>query len=42
VLSLNELGRNTIKRILAEHGLEPALQRGKMLPWTTFLKAHFG
>jgi hypothetical protein len=38
----HELGRNTIKRILAEHGLEPAPKRGKTMPWKTFLKAHFG
>jgi transposase InsO family protein len=38
----HELGRNTIKRILAEHGLEPAPKRGKAMPWKTFLKAHFG
>src|SRR3954464_14299829 len=35
----HELGRNTIKRILAEHGVEPALKRGKTVPWKTFLKA---
>src|SRR5678816_263409 len=28
----HELGRNTIKRILAEHGLEPAPKRGKTMP----------
>ena len=33
----HELGRNTIKRILAEHGLEPAPKRGKAMPWKTFL-----
>lgn len=38
----HELGRNTIKRILAEHGLGPAPKRGKTIPWKTFLKAHFG
>jgi len=37
-----ELGRNTIKRILLEHGLEPAPERGKRMPWKTFLKAHWG
>ncbi len=36
------LGRNTIKRILLAHGLEPAPSRGKTMPWKTFLKAHFG
>jgi hypothetical protein len=38
----HELGRNTIKRILAEHGLQPAPKRGKTMPWKAFLKAHFG
>ena len=38
----HSLGRNTIKRILKEHGLDPAPSRGRQLPWKTFLKAHFG
>jgi HTH-like domain len=38
----HELGRNTIKRILKENGLEPAPARGKRMPWKTFLKAHLG
>jgi len=38
----HELGRNTIKRILLEHGLDPAPKRGKTMPWKTFLKAHLG
>ena len=38
----HEVGRNTIKRILAEHGLEPAPKRGKAMPWKTFLRVHFG
>ncbi len=33
----HELGRNTIKRILVEHGLEPAPARGKRMPWKTFV-----
>ena len=37
-----ELGRNTIKRILLESGIEPAPERGKHMPWKTFLKAHWG
>ena len=36
------LARNTIKRILREHGLEPAPLRGRRMPWATFLKAHLG
>ena len=38
----HELGRNTIKRILAEHGIAPAPERGKSMSWSTFLKAHWG
>jgi putative transposase len=37
-----DLGRSTIQRILAEHGIEPAPLRGKTMPWKTFLKAHWG
>lgn len=37
-----DLGRSTIQRILAEHGIEPAPLRGKTLPWKTFLAAHSG
>jgi transposase InsO family protein len=36
------VGRTTIKRILAENGIEPASERIKRLPWKTFLKAHWG
>ena len=38
----HELGRNTIKRLLAEHGIAPAPERGKSMSWSTFLKAHWG
>ena len=38
----NLKGRNTVKRILAEHGIEPAPARDKRTPWSTFLKAHLG
>ena len=31
-----------MKRILAEHGIEPAPARDKRTPWSTFLKAHWG
>lgn len=37
-----DLGRSTIQRILAEHGIEPAPLRGNSLPWKTFLAAHWG
>ena len=38
----HDVGRNTVKRILAEHGIEPAPERRKRIPWSTFLKAHWG
>jgi putative transposase len=38
----HEIGRNTVKRILLEHGIEPAPERSKRTPWRTFLKAHWG
>ena len=38
----HELGRNTIKRVLAEHGIAPAPERGKSMSWSTFIKAHGG
>jgi putative transposase len=34
------LGRNTIKRILKDNGIEPAPERGGRTPWKTFLRAH--
>jgi transposase InsO family protein len=37
-----EVGRNTIKRILADHGIAPAPERGKSMSWSTFIKAHWG
>ena len=38
----HELGRSTIKRILDEHGIDPAPERGTRTPWATFLEAHWG
>ena len=38
----HELGRNTIKRILAEHGIAPAPERSRSMSWSTFIKAHWG
>lgn len=37
----HEVGRGTIANILREQGLEPAPERGKRTPWSTFLKAHW-
>jgi hypothetical protein len=38
----HEVGRNTIKRILKENGIDPAPERGKRMSWTTYIKAHLG
>jgi transposase InsO family protein len=38
----HEIGRNTIKRILAENGFDPAPLRKQPMSWETFLKAHWG
>jgi len=37
----HEVGRGTIAVILKEHGIEPAPERGKRTPWSTFLKSHW-
>ena len=38
----HEIGRATVRRILAEDGIEPAPERRKHMPWATFLRAHWG
>ena len=38
----HEIGRTTVRRILAEDGIEPAPERRKHMPWATFLRAHWG
>jgi hypothetical protein len=38
----HQVGRNTVKRVLVRHGLEPAPLRGKRMPWNTFLRTHLG
>jgi transposase InsO family protein len=38
----HEVGRNTIKRILLDNGIDPAPLRSKGMSWKTFLKAHWG
>ena len=40
--SRSAVGRTTIKRILAEHGIEPAPERSRQMRWSRFLKAHWG
>ena len=37
----HKLGRGTIRGILKGHGIEPAPERGKGMPWSVFLKAHW-
>jgi len=38
----HDVARNTVKRILLEHGFEPAPERGRHTSWATFLRAHMG
>ena len=38
----HEIGRTTVKRILLDHGIEPAPERGRKTSWKTFIKAHLG
>jgi hypothetical protein len=38
----HDIGRNTIKRILLENGLDPAPLRGRAMSWEAFLKVHWG
>ncbi len=37
----HKLGRGTIGRILKDHGIEPAPERGKGMSWSVFLKTHW-
>ncbi|UCE62382.1 MAG: transposase [Phycisphaerales bacterium] len=34
------VARETVRNILKEHGIEPAPERSKRMPWSTFLKSH--
>ena len=36
----HEIARTTVKRILHDHGIDPAPERSRRLPWKTFLQAH--
>jgi putative transposase len=38
----HEIGRNTIKRIFLDNGIDPAPLRHRAMSWETFLKAHWG
>ncbi len=35
------IARNTVKRILQDHGIDPAPERTQRTPWKTFLQAHW-
>ena len=35
------VARETVRNILKEHGIEPAPERSKRMPWSTFLKSHW-
>ena len=36
----HEIGRSTVKRILLDHGIEPAPERKRKTTWTSFIKIH--
>jgi hypothetical protein len=38
----HEVARGTVSNILKAHGIEPAPERSKCMPWSTFLKSHWG
>lgn len=38
----HDIGRNTVKRVLRDNGIDPAPLRTKGVSWSTFLKAHWG
>ena len=37
----HEIARTTVTRILHDHGIDPAPERSRRLPWKTFLQAHW-
>ena len=37
----HHIARNTVKRILHDHGLDPAPERNPRTPWKTFLQTHW-
>ena len=38
----HEIARNTVKRILLDHGIEPAPERNRRTSWKAFIRAHLG
>ena len=37
----HQLGRGTIRSILKDHGIEPAPERSKGMPWSVLLRTHW-
>ena len=37
----HDIARNTVKRILQDHGSDPAPERARRTPWKVFLQAHW-
>ena len=37
----HDIARTTVKRILHDHGIEPAPERDRRTPWKAFLQAHW-
>ena len=37
----HEIARTTVTRILHDHGIGPAPERSRRMPWKTFLQAHW-
>ena len=37
----HQVSRTTVRRILEQHGIEPAPERSGHMPWSKFLKAHW-
>ena len=37
----HEIAPTTVKRILHAHGIDPAPERSRRMPWKTFLQAHW-
>ena len=36
----HDIARNTVKRMLHDHGIEPAPERARRTPWKAFVQAH--
>ena len=38
----HEIARTPVKRILHDHGIDPAPERSRRMPWKTFLQGSLG